>query len=79
MAVGDDLISSVAGGSALSRLSRRFGEGIINGALTARVGIAAMEVCRPLPFSALRRPSVRDVLGRSLTGLFPTGSAQKTQ
>ncbi len=73
VAVGDDLISSVAGGHALSRLSRRFGEGMINGALTARVGIAAMEVCRPLPFAALPRPRVANVVGRSLSGLFQKG------
>ncbi|MFN3937410.1 MAG: YcjF family protein [Gemmobacter sp.] len=70
VAVGDDLISSVAGGGVLSRVSRRFGEGVVNGALTARVGIAAMEVCRPLPFRALPRPRVTALLGRSLTGLF---------
>ena len=70
VAVGDDVIHSVVGGSALARVSRRFGEGVINGALTARVGIAAMEVCRPLPFAALPRPKVTNVIGRSLTGLF---------
>jgi putative membrane protein len=70
VAVGDDLISSVAGGSALARVSRRFGEGVVNGALTARIGIAAMEVCRPLPFAALPRPRVSNLIGRSLTGLF---------
>jgi putative membrane protein len=70
VSVGDDMIHSVLGGSALARVSRRFGEGVINGALTARVGIAAMEVCRPLPFAALPRPSVSNVIGRSLTGLF---------
>jgi putative membrane protein len=70
VAVGDDLIGSVAGGHALARISRRFGEGVVNGALTARVGIAAMEVCRPLPFAALPRPRVSNVIGRSLTGLF---------
>ena len=70
MAVGDDVIHSVVGGSALARVSRRFGEGVINGALTARVGIAAMEVCRPLPFVALPRPKVTNVIGRSLSGLF---------
>ena len=48
VAVGDDLIGSVAGGHVLARVSRRFGEGVVNGALTARVGIAAMDVCRPL-------------------------------
>jgi putative membrane protein len=71
VAVGDDTISSVLGGSALARVSRRFGEGVVNGALTARVGIAAMEVCRPLPFEALPRPRVTNLLSRALTGLFP--------
>lgn len=70
VAVGDDLISSVAGGSVLSRVSRRFGEGVVNGALTARVGVAAMEVCRPLPFGEGRRPSVTTLVRRALTGLF---------
>lgn len=70
VSVGDDLIGSVAGGHMLARVSRRFGEGVVNGALTARVGIAAMDVCRPLPFAALPRPKVSAVIGRSLTGLF---------
>jgi putative membrane protein len=63
----------VAGGHVLARLSRRFGEGIVNGALTARVGVAAMEVCRPLPFAALPRPKVSNLIGRALTGLFQKG------
>lgn len=70
VAVGDDLITSVAGGGILSKLSRRFGEGIINGALTARVGIAAMEVCRPLPFNVQKRPGVTSLIKRALAGLF---------
>jgi putative membrane protein len=71
VSVGDDLIGSVAGGHALARVSRRFGEGMVNGALTARVGIAAMEVCRPLPFAALPRPKVSNLVGRAVTGIFP--------
>ncbi|MDO9525309.1 MAG: TIGR01620 family protein [Gemmobacter sp.] len=70
IAVGDDLIASVAGGGVLSKLSRRFGEGVVNGALTARVGIAAMEVCRPLPFVMLPKPRITNLLGRAFTGLF---------
>ena len=73
VAVGDDLIGSVAGGGMLAKVSRRFGEGVVNGALTARVGIAAMEVCRPLPFRTLPRPRVTNVLQRALTGLFGSG------
>lgn len=70
VAVGDDLIGSVAGGGVLSKISRRFGEGVVNGALTARVGVAAMEVCRPLPFLRAEKPSVTALVRRALTGLF---------
>jgi putative membrane protein len=54
----------------VAKLSRRFGEGVVNGALTARVGVAAIEVCRPLPFVAAPRPRVAALIGRALTGLF---------
>lgn len=70
VAVGDDMLGSIAGGGVMSKLSRRFGEGIVNGALTARVGVAAMEVCRPLPFTRVKRPSVTGLVRRALTGLF---------
>lgn len=70
VAIGDDMIGSVAGGGLLSKLSRRFGEGVINGALTARVGLAAMELCRPLPFIAARKPTVSGISSRALAGLF---------
>lgn len=70
VAAGDDLIGTLAGGGALAKVSRRFGEGLVNGALTARVGVAAMEVCRPMPFEVVRRPSVSGLVKRSLTGLF---------
>ncbi|MFN3274594.1 MAG: YcjF family protein [Paracoccus sp. (in: a-proteobacteria)] len=73
VAAGDDLVQTVAGGGVLAKLSRRFGEGLVNGALTARVGIAAMEVCRPLPFMVQPRPRVGNLLSRGLRGLF--GSA----
>lgn len=73
LAVGDDLVSSVAGGGLLAKVSRRFGEGVVNGALTARIGIAAIEVCRPLPHRACPRPSVSALLRQALTGLFSKG------
>lgn len=70
VAVGDDLLGSIGGGHLVSKLSRRFGEGLVNGALTARVGVAAMEVCRPLTFSCDKRPRVTGLVRRALTGLF---------
>jgi putative membrane protein len=71
LALTDDMIGSVAGGGVLSRLSRRFGEGVVNGALTARVGLAAMDLCRPLPFRAAPRPGVTDLVTAALAGLVP--------
>lgn len=73
VALADDLVGSVAGGGILSKLSRRFGEGVVNGALTARVGVAAMDLCRPLPFRAVERPSVSGLVSRALAGLIPRG------
>ena len=70
MAIGDDWLGSVLGGSVFSKLSRRFGEGIINGALTARVGRAAMDICRPMPFHNALKPRVSELLRDALTGLF---------
>ncbi|PVH29691.1 TIGR01620 family protein [Pararhodobacter oceanensis] len=70
VAVGDDVIGSLAGGGVMSKISRRFGEGVVNGALTARVGVAAMEICRPMPFRMGRRPSVSALTARALRGLF---------
>lgn len=70
VAAGDDLIETVTGGHIFAKLSRRFGEGVVNGALTARVGIAAMEVCRPMPFGVLERPRVTNLTGRALAGVF---------
>lgn len=73
VAVGDDLIGSLAGGGLLSKLSRRFGEGVVNGALTARVGLAAMDLCRPLPFRMGQRPGVSTLTATALKGLFDRG------
>ena len=70
VALTDDLLGQFLGQDILRRLSRRLGEGAFNGALTARIGIAAIAVARPLPFRAVRPPRVRDVLGEVLKPVF---------
>lgn len=70
LAMGEELAGSVVGGNMLAKVSRRFGEGVVNGALTARIGLRAMEVCRPLPFCRNSRPSVASLLKRVFVGLF---------
>jgi putative membrane protein len=62
IAVGDGLAQQVLGHGLAAKLSSRLGEGVINGMLTARIGIAAMDLCRPLPFKALKRPGIGDFM-----------------
>ncbi len=62
VAMTDDLLGQFLGQDLLRRLSRRLGEGAFNGALTARLGVAAIEVTRPLPFLDAQPIRVRDLL-----------------
>jgi putative membrane protein len=62
MAAGDSLIQQIVGHGIAARVSARLGEGVVNGLLTARIGIAAVEVCRPLPFVAASPPRLADVM-----------------
>jgi putative membrane protein len=70
IAMTDDLLGQFLGHDLIRRLSRRLGEGAFNGALTARVGVAAVEVIRPLPYLAAKPLRVRDILGEVLKPLF---------
>jgi len=75
VALTDDLLGQFLGQDLLRRLSRRLGEGAFNGALTARIGIAAIDVIRPLPFLVARRPRVREVLAEALKPMFTQAKA----
>jgi putative membrane protein len=61
MAASDSLIQQVLGHGLAAKLSQRLGEGVLNGLLTARLGLAAIDVTRPLPFTALPRPALGDL------------------
>ena len=60
VALTDDLLGQFLGQDVLRRLSRRLGEGAFNGAMTARIGTAAIEVTRPLPFIEVPAVRLRD-------------------
>jgi putative membrane protein len=66
MAAGvGELVSDAAvetlGASLLSFLSTRAGQGVLNGVLAARLGLSAMQLCRPLPFADDQLPSLKQL------------------
>lgn len=70
IAMTDDLLGQFLGQDFLRRISRRLGEGAINGALTARIGVTAVDVIRPLPFLTSQPPRMRDILAEAMKPLI---------
>ena len=62
MAAGDTLLQQVVGHGIAAKISARLGEGMLNGLLTARIGLSAIAVCRPMPFTAESMPTLRKVV-----------------
>jgi putative membrane protein len=60
IAFTDDILGQFVGHGMTSRVSKRLGEGLINGGFTIRIGIAAIEVLRPLPYIEARQPRLRE-------------------
>lgn len=61
MAASDSVVQQMLGHGIAAKLSQRLGEGMLNGLLTARLGLAAIDVTRPLPFAALPPPKLSDL------------------
>jgi putative membrane protein len=76
IAVGDSFVQQIVGHGLAARLSAKLGEGVVNGMMTARIGLAAMDVVRPLPFSALKRPGMADFVS-ALTRFAAASSPAK--
>jgi putative membrane protein len=76
LAVGDGVLQQILGHGVLAKLSTRLGEGMLNGLLTARLGLAAIEVTRPLPFVALPQPALRDLAADLMREISSEPSAQ---
>ncbi|NVK43696.1 MAG: DUF697 domain-containing protein [Oceanospirillaceae bacterium] len=68
--VAIDQLSDDLGTAALAgTLSARAGQGLGAGILSARIGLAAMRVLRPLPFPAGREPGIRSLIAPLLEKL----------
>ncbi|MDR1828807.1 MAG: TIGR01620 family protein [Methylobacteriaceae bacterium] len=77
IAVGDNIAHGVLGAGLAARLSSRLGEGVLNGFMTIRFGIAAVDICRPLPFLRSGAPRFSDIAAGLLSTSPP--SDEKTE
>jgi putative membrane protein len=66
MAAGDTILDQLVGHGLAAKLSAKLGEGVLNGLLTARLGITAIAVTRPAPYIGAPRPDLRDLAGDAL-------------
>jgi putative membrane protein len=57
----NDAAVETAGASLLSVISTRIGQGAVHGLLAARLGLAAGQICRPLPFVEGELPSMKQL------------------
>ncbi len=62
MAAGETLIQQIVGHGLAARLSAKLGEGLLNGILTARIGLASIDLCRPMPFVTQPQPKLGAVI-----------------
>ena len=56
-----DSVAEIVGSSVLSIMSAQIAQGLGSGLLTARVGMYAMQACRPLPFADEEKPSIKNI------------------
>ena len=76
IAMSQNFLHVFVGKGLLGRLSARFGEGAVNGILTARIGLAACDVCRPIPQESTRRETLSSLLKEVAT--FGEGATEKS-
>jgi putative membrane protein len=74
--VADGVVQQVVGHGLAARLSARLGEGMINGLLTARLGLLTIDLVRPLPFHVLPRPALNDLAGTLIRPRDNDGEAE---
>jgi putative membrane protein len=78
LAASDSLIQQMLGHGIAAKLSARLGEGVLNGLLTARFGLAAVDLIRPVPFAALPRPTLSDLMSEILRSFGDAEEPQRT-
>lgn len=71
MAAGEDFLSSLLGHGMAAKISSRLGEGVINGLLTCRIGLVALDYCRPMAYLENEKPKLQDIAQTFLPKVKP--------
>jgi putative membrane protein len=71
-----DVLGAHLGGRLAGLVSGKLAEGVFAGVRTARLGLLAIEQCRPLPFAAEDRPNLRQLVSQSLGSLLQSSGQQ---
>ena len=71
-----DIVGAHLGGRVAGLVSGKLAEGIYAGVRTGRLGILAIEQCRPLPFAADDRPNLRQLVSQSLGSLIASAAPE---
>jgi putative membrane protein len=79
LAASDSVIQQMLGHGIAAKLSARLGEGVLNGLLTARFGLAAVDLIRPVPFAALTRPTLSDLMSEVLRSFGDAEERQRSE
>ncbi len=76
----DSLLGDVIGGSLARTVSRKAGQGVLNGLLTVRLGLAALRLLRPIPIIETSPPTVMGLAARiiDLGGKAPSAEDGQT-
>src|SRR5207237_758925 len=77
--MADSVVQQVIGHGIASRLSGRLGEGMVNGLLTARLGLLTIDLVRPLPFHELPRPALNDLAATLMRPAEPEGPTGRVE
>ncbi len=78
ISLGEGMVQQLLGHGLAAKLSARLGEGMINGVMTARIGLSAIDICRPAPFYKQQRPKLSSFIA-TLTKLGTDGSDKSTK
>ncbi len=70
----DDIVGDLLGVGIAGRMSGKAGAALANGFMTGRLGVAAIDLCRPAPWREQTRPRARGLFLRAIGDLAGAGA-----